>query len=69
MSLKDRELVVGKRVMVPSERVPDRFPWAERYGVIVDVERFLDCRPWVQVLLDGDGACVLNFRQEELEPE
>lgn len=69
MSLKDRELVIGKRVMVPDERVPDRRPWAERYGVIVGVDQFLDCRPWVSVRLDGETAYVLSFRPEELEVE
>lgn len=69
MSLREAELTVGRRVMVPVERVRHRYPWAQRYGSIVGVDRYLDCPPWVSVLLDGEGGCVLTFRLEELEVE
>lgn len=55
--------------MVPAERTPDCRPWAERYGAIIDVERFLGCAPLASVCLDGEGGHVILCRLEELDIE
>lgn len=69
MGLREVELTLGRRVMVPAERVPATYPWAERYGSIVNIERFMDNPPLISVCLDGEVAYVLTFRLEELDIE
>lgn len=69
MSLKESEMVIGRRVMVPAERVPDQYPWAERYGTIVEIDQFLDLEAWIRVRLDGEMAHVISCRLAELDHE
>lgn len=69
MGLREVDLRVGKRVMVPKDKVPDRRPWAERYGTIIEIERFMGAAPVISVRLDGLTSHIIWFRLEELDHE
>lgn len=69
MGLRETELTVGRRVMTSLDRVPDCYPWSERYGSIVEIERFMDRPPLISVRLDGEASHVIPCRLEDLDIE
>lgn len=66
--MKESELRVGMRVMVPAERVHEPYPWQERYGVISHFDYFLGVTE-ISVTLDGESGAVIPCTAAELEPE
>jgi hypothetical protein len=55
----------GKRVSVPREKVMQRRPWEEPYGMVVG-----SVSPnGVSVRLDGECATIIRLRPEDLDDE
>lgn len=69
MSLRKSELKVGRRVMVPPGHVPGKYPWAERYGTIVEIERFHGLEAMISVRLDGESAHIISCKLVDLDHE
>lgn len=67
--MQEKEVRVGLRVMVPERMVGDCYPWRERYGKVIEIEAFLETRPRIRVLLDGESAAVIVCRAEDLDYE
>ncbi len=67
--LRPEDLNLGRRVMVPRERVSYGYPWAERYGTVVGLDSFMGLPPVISVLLDGEMAVVIGCKLSELDYE
>jgi hypothetical protein len=55
--------------MVPPGHVPGKYPWAERYGTIVEIERFHGLEAMISVRLDGESAHIISCKLVDLDHE